>query len=349
MTSMEVDGDGASAARRRRERRLRSWWRHECQSVRMAEKVAAGERYLGLRAQTSFSAGRPGVLEEPEPQGGAVTDGYVAAPVPSLAVPLLAGAAGELVDSSSLRFLTAAALRQREEEEERKLVELEVKRKEAELQSLAAATRVMVQQRAIGSSSWTSALARSDQLRRELKELRGEKRKKRKKRKKKLPKTSSGYGRPCGHLRRVPAVPTVHSFMLPVQFLDKVLDMPYVVLRQVLRSTVPETVVVPQLQSIEGRRHSLSFVPQSRSSWSRLFSRPQSFLSCCSFQAKIFGILAGMTRRTVIVACTRLVMPVAMYLALCSFLVSSGPRCSASWPVWSRKTAAVVWQGWYCW
>ena len=54
----------------------------------------------------------------------------------------------------------------------RKLVELEVKRKEAELQSLAAATKAMVQQRAIGSSSWTSALARSNQLRRELKELR---------------------------------------------------------------------------------------------------------------------------------------------------------------------------------
>ena len=27
-TAMAVDGDGASAARRRRERRLRSWWRH---------------------------------------------------------------------------------------------------------------------------------------------------------------------------------------------------------------------------------------------------------------------------------------------------------------------------------
>ena len=172
------------------------------------------------------------------------------------------------------------------------LVELEVKRKEAELQSLAAATRVMVQQRAIGSSSWTSALARGDQLRRELKELRGEKRKKRKKRKKKLPKTSSGYGRPCDHQRRVPAVPTVHSFMLPVQFMVKVFDMPVVVLRQVLRSLVQNTRGVstgavlgqgdmpvfilsdafgqtsqktadsPQLQSIAGRRHFLPFAEQ---------------------------------------------------------------------------------------
>ena len=44
-----------------------------------------------------------------------------------------------------------------------------------------------------------------------------------------------------------------------------------------------------------------------------------------------------------------LVLLVTVHLALCSLLASSGPRCSASWPVWSRKTAAVVWQGWFCW
>ena len=54
-------------------------------------------------------------------------------------------------------------------------------------------------------------------------------------------------------------VPTVHSFMVPVQFLDKVLDMAVVVLRQVLRSIVPKTVVVPQLHFIGGLRLSLSF------------------------------------------------------------------------------------------
>ena len=76
---MEVDGGVASAARRRRARRLRSWWRHEQQSVRMAlnaaahhsaVKVAAGEENTGLRAPTTFSAGRPGVMKEPEPQRG---------------------------------------------------------------------------------------------------------------------------------------------------------------------------------------------------------------------------------------------------------------------------------------
>ena len=50
-------------------------------------------------------------------------------------------------------------------------------------------------------------------------------------------------------------LPTVHSFILPVQLLDKVLDVPVVVLRQVRGFMVQKTVVVPQLQFIVGRRH----------------------------------------------------------------------------------------------
>ena len=97
-------------------------------------------------------------------------------------------------------------------------------------------------------------------------------RKWKKKRKKKLPRCAlprHGCRRPCVHQRQVPAVrtpvvtqrqvPTMHSFMLPVQFLDRVLDMPVVVLRQVPGLMVQKTVVRPQLQSIEGRRHSLPF------------------------------------------------------------------------------------------
>ena len=96
------------AAWRRRQRRQRSWWRHEQQSVAMTlsaaahhsfDKVAAGEKYYGLRAQKTDRAGeaahraprrqkskaageavifelfdedtagmRPGVLAEPRPQ-----------------------------------------------------------------------------------------------------------------------------------------------------------------------------------------------------------------------------------------------------------------------------------------
>ena len=64
---MMLHGDHG-AAWRRRQRRLRSWWRHEQQSVAMAlmalsaaahhsfDKVAAGETYYGLRARKTDRA-----------------------------------------------------------------------------------------------------------------------------------------------------------------------------------------------------------------------------------------------------------------------------------------------------
>ena len=104
---MSLHGDHGSAWRRR-QGRLRSWWRHEQQSVAMAlsaaahhsfDKVAAGAKYDGPRAQKTDRAGeaaqraprrrrsnaagdavffelfdedtagmRPGVLAEPRPQ-----------------------------------------------------------------------------------------------------------------------------------------------------------------------------------------------------------------------------------------------------------------------------------------
>ena len=138
------------AAKRRRERRLRSWAKHERTSVAVAlaenlhhsrQKVEGGA-HEGPRTQNTVRAtgARPGVLTEPEPQGRTVTDGYVAVPVPSLA-----GAAGEAVDSSSLRYFTAAALRQREEEERQKELEEreEAKKRADEMQSLLAAPRAL--------------------------------------------------------------------------------------------------------------------------------------------------------------------------------------------------------------
>ena len=44
------------------------------------------------------------------------------------------------------------------------------------------------------------------------------------------------------------------------------------------------------------------------------------------------------SRRTAAVACSRLVMLVAMHLALYSLFPSSGPRCATSWLVWMRRT-----------
>ena len=70
-----VDTSAAWRTRRRwwrRQRRLRSWWRHEQQSVAMPlssaahhsyDKVAAGEKYDGLRAQKTDRAGEAGSTE----------------------------------------------------------------------------------------------------------------------------------------------------------------------------------------------------------------------------------------------------------------------------------------------
>ena len=121
---MELSGVGTSAAKRRRERPLRSWWRHECQSVRMAltpaahhsaEKVAAGGTHSGLRAQTTVSAGRPDVFEDPKPQVRAATVGYVAAAAPLLAQPVLVG--GDTLDTAVVQFLLAQTLLMYQREE----------------------------------------------------------------------------------------------------------------------------------------------------------------------------------------------------------------------------------------
>ena len=63
--------------------------------------------------------------EVSEPQGRAFTVGHVAAPVPLLAVPLLAGAAGEAVDSRTLGFLFERSLAEKKEEEEQRKAEVE--------------------------------------------------------------------------------------------------------------------------------------------------------------------------------------------------------------------------------
>ena len=86
--AVDMNVDGAGAARRRRERRLRAMLRHERQTVAM--ELAAALHHSrdvglgtndGLRAQTTASSGkRPAPHEEvAEPQVRAATVGYVAA------------------------------------------------------------------------------------------------------------------------------------------------------------------------------------------------------------------------------------------------------------------------------
>ena len=123
----------AGAAMRLRERRPRSWAKHERMTVAMAlaenlhhsrQKVEGGE-HDGPRAQKTARAtvGRPGVLTEPEPQEGAVTVGYAAGPGPLLVVASLAG--GDEVDATTVSYLLKAALvkKKKEEEKERKRLE----------------------------------------------------------------------------------------------------------------------------------------------------------------------------------------------------------------------------------
>ena len=132
------------AARRRRERRLRSMLRHEQQTVRMALAAAlhhsagpkvemqqnatlrglrtaarAGEEvenetHAGPRAQKSPPPEvRPGILPEPGPQRSDRTVWrFAGAALLTPGLPVLAGASGEAVDASALRFL-ASSLRWR--------------------------------------------------------------------------------------------------------------------------------------------------------------------------------------------------------------------------------------------
>ena len=245
-----------------------------------AEKVAAGEKNSGLRAQTSFSAARPGVLKDPAPQG-AVTVGYVAAPGPLLCTPLLADTTADGVDAGALAFLTRAALETQEEEERRvQLAQAKAERREQRVRR-----QEMVDELA---ELWRASLPsqRTPSVERRISELRSSleassssmpslRRRKRKKRRKKRLLRRHGCRRPCVHQRQVPAVrfslfqalgtpvvtqrqlPTVHSFILPVLLLDKVLDMPVVVPRQVSGLMVQKTADSPQLQSFAGRQHPL--------------------------------------------------------------------------------------------
>ena len=103
----------AGAARRRRERRLRQFLRHERLSVAMA--LAECTHHAVPRGQKMARAGgvereenyEPRLLDPPLAQTAA-TVGYVAAAGPLLVVPSLAG--GDSVDGTALRFLLKQTL-----------------------------------------------------------------------------------------------------------------------------------------------------------------------------------------------------------------------------------------------
>ena len=115
------------AARRRRERRLRSWLRHERMTVRM-ELAAALHHSAGpvtndaVRSQKTVSSRgvRLGVLQDPAPQLAVEHAACPCSGAPLLVVPSLAAAESDSVDGTSLKYLLKLALQKKKEEEVRK-------------------------------------------------------------------------------------------------------------------------------------------------------------------------------------------------------------------------------------
>ena len=128
----------SGSPKRRRQRRLRSWLRHERQTVALelaaalhhSRDVGPGT-HASLRAQKAASSGeveahethsvlrgpkqpppgeRPGILAEPGPERSDRSRRHSSGDyLPTLALPVLAWSAGEAVDACSLRYLSAAA------------------------------------------------------------------------------------------------------------------------------------------------------------------------------------------------------------------------------------------------
>ena len=193
---VSMDADRATgSARRRRERRLRSWWRHERMSIvaalveatyHSAPRSGWPGTHVAPRGQETTSVredpelftlfeeelggcrpDRLAALSEPQ---GSLPRGARTLSAPLLCVPRL-DEGGVAVDSSALAFL---------EEEEKRMDQFDD---------------------LILSGAHVSAADRAAWRRWALNppSLRGGRRKKRKRRKKKLPKGSFRHGRPCDH------------------------------------------------------------------------------------------------------------------------------------------------------
>ena len=144
--------DTATAAARWRQRRLRSWLRHERMIVamtlpeklhhtsrgqklaRVGEEVVHDPHVAPRGPKTPPPGERPGILPERLPQRSDRSQRHFSGDgLPQLALPSLASAAGEAVDSATLAFLKRAALEERRKEEEEEMKEKEaqkVKREE---------------------------------------------------------------------------------------------------------------------------------------------------------------------------------------------------------------------------
>ena len=230
---MEVGGD---AAKRERERRLRER-PHGADRCRTSQCREGGGRRDVLRPTGTDDVQRrvaPGCVEgAPQCPG---------AGVPSLAMPLLAGAAGQAVDDTALSYLQQSL-------SEKKKMEEEKKKREEEEEELRRLCKLPLNQ----LTPLQRKKARASLQRK-------------KKKKKKLPRGGARLrGGVCDHAARVPGVQVPEgegaSGVPQVQFLDRVLDIPVMPHRQV--RTVPKCAAYGRLRGC--------------SAWRRLLTRPLTF------------------------------------------------------------------------
>ena len=119
--------------------------------------------------------------------------------LPTLALPILAGSAGEVVDSSSLCFLTASALEARREEEEEKVKEKE--RKHLAVHETLERARLWAEEKERRLAVHEAATATLEQARLWAEE-KAKRRKRKKRRKRRTPRTSSRSLRGRGRHRQ---------------------------------------------------------------------------------------------------------------------------------------------------
>ena len=325
----ERDGSGVGSARRRRERRLRSWWRHERMTV-AAELAVALHHSRGVkpygdrRLRAQWDGGRC-------PEGARAASGCGARGLPVLRAPLLAipclGGGADGVDVTTTRFLLRKALLRKKEEEEEKRKEEVLQRKRDELVAL---LDVLPEHRTPDQQSRVQALTR---------EYRASKRKRKKRRKRRLPRTSSlfsprrrlrqwhlqGWSSWCCSSRCVPVVGicsgmcwlvllvTLHLALCSSSLLSMSVAIPQVQFLDRLFCLLMKPVAFPQVQLMDKVLCPLLFrlvllVKQRR--------KLRIYRSCCSSTCS-FWFLSWCRGR----------FPWS----------SSSPRCFASWPVWTRR------------
>ena len=162
---------------RRRQRLLRSWWRHEQRSVAAATHHSAPrsgwpEQHNAPRGPTTASvmeeevrevndaleglkrpppAERPAPLSEVAGPQAAVTVGYVAAGVLLLGAPSMASPSAEAIDESTLSFLLAENLARVKEKEEVEELVADLDRREQKLMEAIERHRASVKRGDLGS------------------------------------------------------------------------------------------------------------------------------------------------------------------------------------------------------